>query len=75
MAREKVGPSISKSALLLSPCITWANPKSKWYEEKYTDTSDRDLGIEFHSLIDSYLKGKPVGKEPGQDVSESGGMG
>lgn len=56
----RVGPSLSKSALLLSPCVTWAHPKAKHYEEKYTDTSDRDLGTEFHNLIDAYLKGKPV---------------
>ena len=50
--------SLSKSALLLSPCVTWAHPKSEWYDDKYTDTTDRDIGTEFHQMIDDYLKGK-----------------
>lgn len=56
----KAGPSISKSALLLSGCLTWAHPKTKHYDEKHTDTTKRDKGSLFHSLIDSYIKGQAV---------------
>lgn len=48
--------SISKSALLLSGCLAWAHPKAKHYNEKHTDTSARDLGTEFHRLIDQYIQ-------------------
>lgn len=54
----KAGPSMSKSALLLSPCLAWAHPKAKHYDDRYTDTSDRDLGTEFHRLMDEFIKGK-----------------
>lgn len=57
MARKKVtGPSMSKSALLLSPCVFWAGQKAKQYDDKFTDTSDRDVGTEFHRLIDEYIR-------------------
>lgn len=56
MTDKNGGPTISKSALLLSPCLAWAHPKARWYDEKYSDTSDRDLGIEFHRLIDDYIR-------------------
>lgn len=49
-------PSISKSALLLSPCLAWANKKAKWYDERLADTTDRDLGTEFHRLIDQFIR-------------------
>lgn len=55
---EKSGPSISKSALLLSPCLFWAKNGTEWYDEAYTDTTDRDFGTLFHQKIDDYLKGK-----------------
>lgn len=70
----KLGPSMSKSALLLSPCLAWAHPKAKWYDEKHTDTSARDLGTEFHRLIDSYLKGDFERKELTEAVASSNGL-
>lgn len=52
-------PSLSKSALLLSPCIAWADPDNRWYDEskeKPEDTEKRDAGTRFHELIDQWLK-------------------
>lgn len=49
-------PSLSKSALLLSPCKYWARGDVAWYEEKYTDTTDRDMGSQFHQEIDQWLR-------------------
>ena len=50
-------PTISKSALLLSPCVYWAKETSRWYDESFEeDTSKRDLGTEVHRAIDAYLK-------------------
>lgn len=69
MSKEKAGPSISKSALLLSGCLAWANPRAKWYDEKHTDTSARDLGTEFHRQIDNFIKGNG-GQEPNEAPSE-----
>lgn len=59
----KQGPSISKSALLLSGCLAWAHPKAKWYDEKHSDTSARDLGTEFHRQIDAFIR-ENGGQEP-----------
>ena len=56
-------PTLSKSGLLLSPCLAWAGPGARWYDEKRvdgTDTSKRDTGIEFHHQIDQSNKGKEV---------------
>lgn len=49
-------PSLSKSALMLSPCIAWAGPQAPWYEEDKVDNTKRDLGIVFHSSIDESIK-------------------
>ncbi len=52
-------PSMSKSALLLSPCIGWAGPQARWFDESKVDKSDtvkRDQGTEFHQLIDRHQK-------------------
>lgn len=57
MAKGSGGPSISKSALLLSGCLFWTSKKAKKYDERHTDHSDRDLGTEFHRLMDEYMKG------------------
>lgn len=46
--------SLSKSALLLSPCLTWAGPGARWYEEDKVDPEDlskRDKGTLFHRII------------------------
>lgn len=48
--------SLSKSALLLSPCVAWAGPGSQWYEEDKVDAEDlskRDKGTLFHARIAS----------------------
>lgn len=61
------GPSISKSALLLSGCLAWCHPKARWYDEKHSDTSARDLGTEFHRQIDAFIRdhdGKESTKAP-----------
>lgn len=52
-------PSMSKSALLLSPCIAWAGPMAQWYNEDQVeaqDTQKRDDGTTFHKWIDWYSK-------------------
>jgi len=46
----------SKSALLLSPCIRWAWDGAKPYEDKYADTTKRDLGTNFHLCMDEYYR-------------------
>ncbi len=52
------GPvSLSKSALLLSPCIAWAGPQALWYDEDkvdHSDTEKRDKGTSFHRDIDRF---------------------
>ncbi len=61
MAKPVHGPvSLSKSALLLSPCIAWAGPQAKWFDESKVDPSDtvkRDKGTEFHGRIDAFSTG------------------
>lgn len=56
--------SASKSALLLSPCLRWAGPEAKEYEDEFADTSKRDKGTEFHSLMEHYYSktGAPEAK-------------
>ena len=52
--------SLSKSALLLSPCIAWAGPKAKWYNEDRIDTNDttkRDDGTSVHRNLCSHITG------------------
>lgn len=46
--------SASKSALILSPCLRWAGPEAKAYEDEYADTTKRDKGIAFHEGMDGY---------------------
>ncbi len=49
---------MSKSALLLSPCISWAGPQAQWYDEDKVDSADtekRDDGTAFHEAIHHYL--------------------
>lgn len=48
--------SLSKSALILSPCLTWAGDGAKAYEDELADTSKRDRGIEFHDAMDAYYR-------------------
>jgi hypothetical protein len=50
--------SLSKSALLLSGCVTWAHPSSPHYEDKYANTEKRDKGTEFHERIHNYAAGR-----------------
>lgn len=51
-------PSLSKSGLLLSPCVAWAAPDAKWYDDRFTDTTKRDRGTTFHGGIYRYETGK-----------------
>ncbi len=46
--------SASKSALILSPCLRWADGGSREYEDAKADTTKRDKGIEFHNAMDCY---------------------
>lgn len=46
--------SLSKSALLLSPCIRWAWDGAKPYEDEFADTTKRDKGTNFHSCMEVY---------------------
>lgn len=58
MARPRGAPSLSKSALLLSPCIRWAGPQAEWYDEVYVDgdeMSKRDIGTHVHQSIHKYM--------------------
>lgn len=50
---------MSKSALLLSPCLTWAHSSSRWYDEEKvdrTDTEKRDRGTAVHNSLDEHNK-------------------
>ncbi len=54
-------PSMSKSALLLSPCTYWARNDAEWYNEDLIDKSDtkiRDDGIIFHEWMDGHISGR-----------------
>lgn len=53
-------PSLSKSALMLSPCLSWTRPDARHYADEFTDTTKRDRGTQFHLLIANYIQGKPV---------------
>ena len=56
-------PSLSKSALLLSPCIAWAGPLAQWYDEDRVDDNDttkRDNGTWFHREMDGHSKGHGI---------------
>lgn len=60
-------PSLSKSALLLSPCLAWASPDRAWFDEKRVDAEDttkRDLGITFHDILDQNQKGHAIEVPP-----------
>lgn len=48
--------SLSKSALVLSPCIRWASDEAVQYDEAFSDTSKRDKGILFHDTMDMVAK-------------------
>lgn len=51
-------PSMSKSALLLSPCSKWADSGSRWYDEETRDPEDlvkRNDGIAFHEEMHWYI--------------------
>lgn len=47
-------PSMSKSALLLSPCTRWADPRAKWYDESKVEFKERDEGTMFHEAMDQF---------------------
>lgn len=58
MAADPNRVSISKSALLLSPCLAWAAPDAEWYQEDKVDPEDlskRDKGTLFHQEIHDYI--------------------
>ncbi len=48
--------SASKSALLLSPCLRWAWSEAREYEDAFADTTKRDKGTDFHSLMDGHYR-------------------
>jgi hypothetical protein len=48
--------TLSKSALLLSPCTAWAGEGVPLYDDSLTDNLKRDQGIEVHEAIDVYGK-------------------
>lgn len=50
-------PSLSQSGLLLSPCLAWARPEARWYDDRYADTSKRDKGTTCHTIIDLTIQG------------------
>lgn len=53
-------PSMSKSSLLLGPCLYWATEEADWYDEGKVDPADtakRDNGTVFHGWMDDYAKG------------------
>lgn len=47
----------SKSALVLSPCLRWAWDGAREFEDENADTSKRDKGTKFHSVMESYYMG------------------
>jgi hypothetical protein len=55
-------PSLSKSALLLSPCVAWAAPDAKWYDDRFTDTTKRDRGSDCHARLDGIVGGNSLDK-------------
>lgn len=61
--------SLSKSALLLSPCIRWAWEGAKPYEDEFADTTKRDKGTNFHSGMEVYYAD---GEEAAQAVVKEG---
>ena len=50
-----LNPSLSKSALLLSPCVAWTHPTAEQYDDRFTDTTKRDKGTRFHGHIHNYI--------------------
>jgi hypothetical protein len=52
-----VTPSLSKSALLLSPCIAWTHPTAEQYDDRFTDTTKRDRGTTFHNESHAIIGG------------------
>lgn len=51
-------PTASKSALVLSGCTHWIG--QAYYEDKYADTTKRDIGTSFHSGAELLLHGKTL---------------
>jgi hypothetical protein len=52
-------PSLSKSALLMSPCLAWAGPSAQWFDETRVDPEDfeaRNNGTQVHGLLDELVK-------------------
>lgn len=49
--------SASKSALLLSPCLSWAVEGAREYRDENADTTKRDKGSLFHKGMDIYYRG------------------
>lgn len=65
----KVGLSLSKSALILSPCLRWAWEGAKRYEDEFADTTKRDKGTAFHECMDDYYKSRTWLVPPWEDVN------
>ncbi len=66
-------PTASKSALLLSPCIRWADTASKWYDENIVDRDDnvaRNEGIDFHTQIDDFISHRGALTTVGSNVDK-----
>lgn len=49
----------SKSALLLSGCLRWAHPASRWYSDRAEDAEAREDGKEVHAAIHMHGLGLP----------------
>jgi hypothetical protein len=67
MLKRKL-PTMSKSGLMLSPCLAWTEPDIKLYREELIDTDKRDSGTTVHKGIDSAYS---TGSLPGGTVSDT----
>lgn len=53
-------PSISKSALLLGPCLHWVGPEAKRYDEALTSHEKQTDGTLFHKGAQCQLEGRTL---------------
>lgn len=49
----------SKSALLLGPCLRWAHPKSRWFEDRPENAQAREDGKDIHKALHLAGEGLP----------------
>lgn len=54
----------SKSALLLGPCVRWAHPAARWFEDRPEDAEKREDGKDIHKAIQLYDHGLPYSVRP-----------